>query len=328
MSRSRRNTSRKHKPARQEILQVRVVTPRTVWYGFVRCAGGLIKVAALAVLLGGIGWAVWRGVQHAFYKNPDFRLAVIDLNQNHVIDELEVACLADIDLTKSPSLFDIDVDQTTKKLRSLPALTAAKVERHLPDTLVVRVIPRSPCVWISQADGLPEPFTEGGILVDTQDVAYPSPANQVEQAARLPVIELGTDPEHPLKLGQVVTHPAYRHCLALLDTAKQAEPRAIGWIKSIRQDNPWSLVLTTSSGTEATFSLGDHLRQMEQLRAALDHASNKGMAIATINLIPKYNVPVTLRSDAVPPRAVPVEEPRATPESQQSGAPDATLNRP
>ena len=60
-------------------------------------------------MLTGIGWGVWRGIQHAFYKNPDFRLQVIDLNANPVIDELGVAAAAGIDLTANPSLFDINV---------------------------------------------------------------------------------------------------------------------------------------------------------------------------------------------------------------------------
>ncbi len=43
-------------------------------------------------------------------------------------------------------------------------------------------------------------------------------------------------------------------------------------------------------------------------RASLDHASEKGLAIGSINLIPKHNVPVTLRTDipAAAPRAIPV----------------------
>ena len=45
---------------------------------------------------------------------------------------------------------------------------------------------------------------------------------------------------------------------------------------------------------------------VESLRAALDHAGEKGYVIATINLIPKFNIPITLREPSAPPRAIPV----------------------
>lgn len=325
---SKRHASRNRRSQHQNVLHLRVVTPRTVWFGFLRCFGGIIKLAAIIVLLAGLGWAGWRGIQQAFHKNPDFRLAVIDLNQNPIIDELGVARLAGIDLTKSPSLFDVDVSRTTQQLRALPALVDAKVERHLPDTLIVRVIPRSPRVWLDLGPGSPKPHAEGGLLVDTVNVAYPCPANLTESVSQLPVIQLTEDPQHPVSSGKPMTHPAYHHCLALYEAARTVDSEASLWIRSIRQANTWSLVLTTRSGTEATFSLGDHPRQMEQLRAALDHASNRGIAISTINLIPKYNVPVTLASSQPAPRAIPVNEPPAVPESRQSRDLNAILNRP
>ena len=40
----------------------------------------------------------------------------------------------------------------------------------------------------------------------------------------------------------------------------------------------------------------------------MDHSNQKGYTIDTINLIPKVNVPITLRSEVPPPRAIPVAE--------------------
>lgn len=309
---ARHPSIRKRRDSRQNVLHLRVVTPRTVWFGILRCLGGLVKLAALAVLVAGLGWAAWQGIQQAFHKNPDFRIAVIDLNPNPVIDELEFARLAGIDLTQKPGLFEVDVQHATEQLRALPALVDAKVERHLPDTLIVRVIPRSPRVWLDLGSEKTQPHSTGGILVDTDGIAYPCPANLTESLATLPIIRLADHPEHPVLIGQAVSHPSYAYCLALYDAARAADPSAPTWIRSIRQANSWSLVLSTRSHTEATFSLGDHARQMDQLRAALDHASNAGMTIASINLIPRYNVPATLASHQPPPRAVPVEEVSST----------------
>jgi hypothetical protein len=302
----RSNSSRSHRHQRQNVLQLRVVTPRIVWFGFLRYTGGLVKLLLVLSALAGLGWAAWRGIRHTLFQNPDFRLAVIDLNQNPVIDELGVAALTGVDLTQSPSLFDINVRRTNQRLNAHPALVEARVERHMPGTLVVRVVPRSPRAWVSDTPDDATLRTPGGLLVDINGIVYPCPEHQLESASLLPAITLMADPEHPLRPGKRITHPAFPHCLSLLSAARIADPQSDPWIDTIRPANEWSLLLTTRHGTQATFSLGDHERQMEQLRAALDHASNKGMSLATINLIPKYNVPVTLHGNIPPPRALPV----------------------
>lgn len=298
-------TTRNRRHNRQSVLEVRVMSPRIAWFGFLKLFGKLVKVACVLAALAGIGWGVWRGVQHAFYQNPDFRLQVIDLNANPVIDEVGVVETLGIDLTACPSLFDIDVSEACRKLQSLPVVTDARVERHLPGSLVVRVIPRSPKAWISCKDaGLPKVRRAGAMLVDCEGIAYPCPDLQLASASTLPVIELPASTEHPIKEGSKITHPSLEYCLLLLDSARKADPDAIQWIESIRQVNEWSLEFLTRQGTAATFSLGDHPRQIENLRAALDHAGEKSYHIETINLIPKHNIPITVREGEAPPRAI------------------------
>jgi hypothetical protein len=36
----------------------------------------------------------------------------------------------------------------------------------------------------------------------------------------------------------------------------------------------------------------------------MDHSNQKGYVINTINLIPKYNIPITLRNEVLAPRTV------------------------
>jgi hypothetical protein len=297
---NRRNTHR-------NVLEVRVMSPRIAWLGFMGFLGGLMKIACVLAVLAGIGWGVWRGVQHAFYQNPDFSLKVIDLNENPVIDEFGVAEAIGIDLAACPSLFKIDVDQAGEKLKTMPGILDARVERHLPGSLVVRIIPRTAKAWIyCPAQGITEVRRAGAMLVDHLGVAYACPRLQVASAVALPVIELTSD--QPVTPGEKIENSELRHCFLLLDSARAADPDAIQWIESLRQINEWSLELLTRGGTRATFGLGDHPRQIESLRAALDHASGEGYVIDTINLIPKYNIPITLR-DGSPPRAILVKPP-------------------
>lgn len=326
----KRKTTQHRRHPRQSVLEVRVMSPRIAWFGFLKVAGKLAKVACVLAVLAGIGWGVWRGIQHAFYRNPDFRLQVIDLNPNPVIDELGVASAAGIDLTANPSLFDVDVKDVGRKLKARPEITDAYAERHLPGTLVVRVVPRTPVAWIScPAAGISQVRRAGAMLVDHDGVAYPCPEFQMESAAALPVIELPVSAGHPIKAGEKIQQPELEHCFMLLDSAREADPEAIHWIQTIRPVNEWSLMLVTRQGTSAIFGLGDHARQIESLRAALDHAGEKGYVIDTINLIPKYNIPITLRDGAAPPKAIPVSAaaPAADRESRRARDLDNLLNR-
>jgi cell division septal protein FtsQ len=304
----RHSTNRRHH--HRNVLEVRVMSPRIAWIGCLRFFGWLAKIACVLAVLAGIGWGVWRGVQHAFYQNPDFALQVIDLNPNPVIDEVGLVETLGIDLAASPSLFEIDVAKGTEKLRALPAVTEARVERHLPGKLVVRIVPRQPKAWIRcKENGLVASRQVGAMLVDPQGVAFPCPELQLESAATLPVIDLPATHDNKITAGAKIEQSELAHCFRLLDAARAADPEAVQWIDTIRQANEWSLELVTRQGTCATFGLGDHERQMESLRAALDHAGEKGYAIQTINLIPKYNIPITIREDSAPPRAIVVSPP-------------------
>ena len=303
----RRRITKPNRRSRSQVLEVRVMSPRIAWLGFLSFAAKLAMLACILAVLTGIGWGVWQGIQRAFYQNPDFRLQVIDLNSNPVIDEAGLAEAAGIDLTAS--LFDIDVEKVTAKLKAMPAIADVRAERHLPGTLMVRVVPRTPRAWIScpQA-GLSEVRRAGAMLVGQDGVAYPCPERQLESAMKLPTIQLPVSEKSPVVAGQHLTYPEVAHCFRLLDSAREADPEAVHWIESVTQVNEWSLQLVTRQGTAATFGLGDHERQIRSLRAAMDHSSQKGYSISTINLIPKRNIPITLRDEAAAPRAIPVPE--------------------
>jgi cell division septal protein FtsQ len=317
--------SRRH--SRQNVLQVRVMTPRIAWLGFLGFFGSLTKLACVVAILAALGWGVWRGMQVAFYRNPDFRLQVIDLNANPVIDELRVASVIGIDLASNPSLFDIDVSSATEQLKALPEITDAKLERHLPDTLVVRVTPRVPKAWIRCVEaGISEVRKTGGLLVDQDGIAYQCPASQINSTLRLPVIDLPATEDAKPAAGKRIEQPELGYALALIKAICEVDADGMQWIDSIRQANKWSLELVTRDGTTALFGLGDHRRQIENLRAALAHAGSRGYVIDSINLIPKYNTPITIQSEAKPPKAIPVviDETAATDRADEKKSTAAT----
>ncbi len=298
------------------------MSPRIAWHGFLKMLGNLFKVTCVLAVITAIGWGIWRGVQHTFYKNPDFNLTLIDLNTNPVLDESDIIRMANIDLAASPSLFDVDINQAEAVIEALPAIIDCHVESHLPGTLVVRVTCREPKAWVT-VKGAEQPLTRkvGGTLLDTNGVPYPCPERQIDLARNLPIIQLTPSTEHPIVSGQAIEHPELKHCFNLLHVARETDEESTNWIQSIHQTNEWSIVLVTRSGTAATFGLSDHERQIQKLRAALDHAGEKGYVIDTINLIPKFNIPITVRGQNTPPRAILV-----TPTTNSSGNPSLSTS--
>lgn len=307
---SKRHTSKVRRHSRSNVLEVRVMSPRIAWHGLRRLLGKTAKLTLILAIISGIGWGVWEGIERAFYKNPDFQLKVIDLNPNPVIDEAGMAEI--VGIAPPPSLFDIDLEKITAKLKALPGIADARSERHLPGTLVIRVVARSPRAWISCSQSSSSEVRHcGGMLVDFNSIAYPCPDLQLEAAMKLPMIHLPDSEKFPIAAGLRLGHPELVHCFRLLDSAFAADPESIHWIDSVKQVNAWSLLLVTRQGTSSTFGLGDHERQIHNLRIAMDHSNQKGYTIDTINLIPKVNIPITLRSEVPPPRAIPVAEPTA-----------------
>ncbi len=308
MKTKKRTTTRVRRRSRTNVLEVRVMSPRIAWFGFLKVLGGLTKIACVLAVLAALGWGIWHGIERALFQNPDFRLQVIDLNENPAIDEAGLVEAAGIDL--QASLFDLDVEGIAESVAALPEIRDARAERHLPGTLVVRVTAREPRAWIACPEaGIGGERRPGGLMVDADGVVFPCPELQFQSAARLPILRLSPRDETKFSVGKALDHPELVHCFRLLDAAAQDDPESIHGIESIEQTKPWALTLRTRSGTAATFGTGDHERQIANLRAALEHAEHEGYTIGTINLIPKENVPITLLAEAAPPRAIVVPEP-------------------
>ena len=319
------------------ILEVRVKSPRLAWLGLLGLLTRLVKIGFLAAVLAAIGWVSHQGYKRVVLDNPDFQLRVIDLNPNPVLDEHAFVELTGLDLNSN--ITRVDTTGIRRILLDQPAILDARIERHLPDTLVIRLTTREPRAWIAvPGSDIPGGREPGAILIDADSVPYPCPELQFEAAAALPIITLKEHPEHPVAIGRPLRHEQLRQCLRLLDSAKSYTPDLIGRIDTLDQPNTWSIRAVTLDGVEATFGLRDHSRQLVRLRAALDYAESTGDALATINLIPRENIPITLASapakpsddPPAPPRAIPVEEP-PTAENQQRARQaedlDSLLNR-
>ena len=304
--RQRTSKARRHRH-HVKVLKSEVMSPRIAWFNFLDFLRSLGKFAAIIGLLLAAAYGIRAAIEHTFHRNPDFQLKAINLNPNDVLDEAELVELLEIDL--AANIFDFDVDALEAKLMEQAAISSARVDRNLPGTLDFRITTRKPAAWIACAEeGFPATRNVGSLLVDHEGFAYRCPPGQAEASQSLPILTLSKDDGHPIQAGKTLDHPHYKQTLRLLKAIVSECPDELPMVDTISQANAWSLALVTRSGTAATFGLGDHPRQLAYLGRALDHARRKGYEIGTINLIPRRNVPITVSTDAVPPRAIPVNE--------------------
>jgi hypothetical protein len=307
----KRRTSKVQHRRQVLVLQANVMSPRIVWFGILKSCRKLAKFAVVLALIGGAAWGIHLGIRRGLLENEEFRLQVIQLTPNPALDERRLVQIAGIDL--KGSLFDCDVSEIQSRLRALPEVGSATVRREFPGTLIVEVVAREPHAWIASASqGILPRDLKNGLLVNRAGFAFACPPALLSQAMELPVIHLGENGEAPVA-GKFVKHLEFDRLNRLYQVACKEIDGAPRWIDSLSQSRAWSLELRTREGTIASFGLGDHERQMNDLKVALEHARTRDQQIASIELIPERNLPVILAGGNTAPRAILIDESEAAP---------------
>ncbi len=272
-------------------------------------------MTVIAGIVFGIFWAANYGLRRTILRNNEFRIQLINLNPNRVMNEQRLIEIGGID--PNGSIFEVDLDMLEEKLAALPEVAAARVERELPDTLHVRIIERSPVAWLEiPGRAIPGRDITRGLLIDERNVAFPCPPGMVDLAASLPVVVVSSPNAPAPELGAKFQTPELTHAIELLTLCRNAPGIDEFPIERLEQENEWSMLVQTRGGVVARFGLLDQDRQLADLMAALRYAKEKKYQLATIDLIPQRNIPVTFSTPPPPPpplpRAIPVTEPPPT----------------
>src|SRR5690348_1258168 len=87
-------------------LQVNILSPRIVWFTFLKSCRRLVKFALLVAFGVTAIWGIRELIQYGLVENKEFKLAAIELTPNAAIDERRLIKLANIDI--NGSLFECD----------------------------------------------------------------------------------------------------------------------------------------------------------------------------------------------------------------------------
>ena len=246
--------------------------------------------AVVLAMIVGVGFALHFGIglllDHMLFQNPRYKLAKIDIEPKDHFSPYLIRQAAG--LAPGENLWALDLPQITHDVEKLAYVSSAKVERHFPDRVVIRIHERVPVVKIV------------GINVDlgTRETFYldhdcivlkPRPD---EPARMLPEVIGLTNAE--LEPGVRLDQPALTRALEILDDINHMSTLNTSIdIRSIDLSQPLCIKMVTTRDLSITFRPDYIDQQLQRLTQIFERYDNGELSLRTIDLTPDQNVPVT-----------------------------------
>jgi hypothetical protein len=215
------------------------------------------------------------------------------------------------------NLMALDLALVRRDLEMQPPIQFAAVERVLPRTLKLCITEREPVaqtmITVTRPDGGMDQaiydFDEDGFTLQPLDPRWrtsPPPASE-----RLPI--LVNVPPVDAQLGRQTESPQIRGALQLISEFDHSPMAGMVDLKTIDVGVPEILQVTTSQGTQVTFSLNQFDVQLRRWRLIYDQYQKWGRAITWVDLSILNNLPVrsvALNGAPPPPPPKPDKPPR------------------
>lgn len=259
----------------------------------------MLYAGEVVVVLGIIAFS-WIGIRalldSQIFRNPQYQVRVIEVDTDGVMTREQA--LEKTGIREGLNIFSLNLDSAQRALSLMPEIKSAKVERILPDAVSIRIEARHPVAWIAPRDTGEDPSAmETSCLVDAEGVMM-KPENFHPSHARLPVI-YGV-PTEQWRPGDAIDLPELR---AAIELFARASERANPDVKLRAADisKGWCILAWSDPESRYTFGPSGIPAQLDRLQMILAHVGRTSQKIATANLIPERNTPVTFLGD--PPAA-------------------------
>lgn len=302
-ARARRRNPRKRR--RQHLLEV-TATAETERR---RRNQKIFLYAGEAALLVGLVAFTWFGIRTLFHKliidNDQYLVRIIEVNTDGIMSREEA--LERTGVQEGLNIFSLNLDSAQRALASLPEVKSARVERNLPETVTISLEARRPVAWVAPRDTGVDPSTmESACLVDDEAVMM-KPDHLGPGVTRLPVV-YGV-PTEQWSPGSPIDMPELRAALDLLARAGERTNPEVP-LRAADITKGWCVEAWADPQTRYTFGMDDLPGQLDRLQMILLHVGQTSRRLATVNLIPARNTPVTFQD----------EQPAAPPEIRKAGA--------
>ncbi len=257
----------------------------------------------LFVLAGGAYYGAREAFDRFFYSNPDYILKRIDMELDHVLTREEV--LSETGLREGTNIFSIDLSAIEKTLRDVPMVADVRIERILPDRLVINVTARTPVGWIASGTDVADPTTSpDSLLVDAAGLLM-RPRRIQPEHLHLPII-YGVQSDN-IQQGEPLHSEDLRMGLLLLAEVA-ARPDSLLRIRSMDISRGYRIEVINDQNARVQFATEDLGEQLDRLQKLLLHCAETGRVLDSVNLMVRRNTPVTFVMASMPPTE-PAEKP-------------------
>jgi cell division septal protein FtsQ len=273
------------------------------------------KITALIAFCFAVVVGVYRGIDYFLFENPSFQVNEISYSSDGSLGKDRVLdCLG---LRTGENILRLDLEAMRQKILSeIPRAREVNIIRDLPDRLSFEIQERFAVAWLGNTARLQSPQRcRGGLLVGSDGMVM-----------RCEMLEPGYEdfpvifPEEKITIlpGNMIESVALTKGLEIVLSCASFLKKSPVNLQSLRVTSAYSLVGYLNTGTEVIFGLEDINRQVSNLKVLLDEGTRRGEALATVNLLPKKNIPVRFTELGVPAGAGAEVVPVA-PESVLSG---------
>jgi cell division protein FtsQ len=251
----------------------------------------LILVAAA---LGGVAFGAKRALNALFFSNPDYSLKTVDVSVDGNLNRETVLRTSQVALGQN--IFSIDLPKLQDRLTTLPQVEESRVQRILPNKLVISIQERRPVAWVVPPDTNTGSFNfENAYLVDRRGILLKTKSLAPEYLG-LPLI-VGVDTSN-VQPGQPLESDEVKSALDLIRADSEILKGRLQ-IQSIDVSKGYALVVTDRQHASVTFGPDDIEWQLKRLETIMNFCDQNNRELQTVNLMVQRNVPVTF----VPPTA-------------------------
>jgi cell division protein FtsQ len=312
----RASTSRQRKS--QHLLDVKVRAKKAASQRTQNVFYTVCGMVLLASVLGGIAFGAKRILNNLFFANSDYSLKTIEVVSDGNLSRDSILRTADI--AEGKNIFSIDLPKVQEKLGALPQVEDSRIQRILPNKIVISIQERRPVAWVVPPDTNTGSFNfEDAYLVDRRGILLKTKSLAPEYLGLPLIIGVGTS---NCQAGQPLEQDEVRAALDLIRASSEIL-QARFQIQSIDVSKQYCLQVTDKQRASVTFGTDEIEWQLRRLETVLNYCDKNNRELQTVNLMAQRNVPVTFVPQAQPTAPL---EPNNGSETSSTPAPDGKIN--
>jgi cell division protein FtsQ len=251
---------------------------------------GLLWGGLLLLTLAGAGYAtnMIMGVvlDNALYKNSQYALKKIVIETKGDFSQHEIKQAAGLSIGQN--IWALNMAQIQRNIERLPYVAEARIEKHLPDKLVIKITERIPIAKVTCSGS--ELGTREVLYVDRDHYVLfkPRPGETIQ-----PLPDITGLRNTEFEAGQRLDQPEAVVAINLLKEMEMTPLHTAIDVKSVDVNQPLSLKVTTTQGSVVFFRLNYLGQQLQRLQEIMGVAQQRQRLVATVDLTLDRNVPVT-----------------------------------